>query len=51
MSILSSHTETCQAHNVDMALENGASLTDGDVEARIWAAIYLDDSEMCVCNN
>jgi hypothetical protein len=49
--ILTSHTEACSSYSVDMALENGASMTDGDAEARDWAATYLDDSELCICDN
>jgi hypothetical protein len=49
-SVLKAHTEVCQSYNIDQALENGASLTDGDVEARTWAAIYLDDDAACICN-
>lgn len=48
-AILSSHTTACSSYLVDMALENGASLTDGDGEARAWAACYLDDDAVCIC--
>ena len=48
-AVLAMHCELCQTVNVDCALENGASLTDGDVEARTWAALYLDDKGNCHC--